>query len=140
MGEIASKKLTVICPRCVYSHNISPVNINRSMRCRACGCGFPIKERVDSYVMEKMRRIQAEERRKGNKPSVLSVFGCIAGVLGLMMTFAAMGMDTTVSTDYGRVHDAGLMHERLCQLIVGLTAMAGGITMSIFGVKKERGG
>lgn len=61
-------------------------------------------------------------------------FGVIVLVVGIIIVFMSISMDTTVSTNYGgRVNNLGLMNAQQNYLILGCVLFLGGILSMIFG-------
>lgn len=61
-------------------------------------------------------------------------FGVIVLLVGIIIVFLSISMDTTVTTNYGgRVNNLGLMNDQQNYLILGCFLFLGGILLMIFG-------
>lgn len=61
-------------------------------------------------------------------------FGLILLIVGVIILFLSISMDTTVTTSYGgRVNNLGLMNDKQNYLILGCVLFLGGILSVIFG-------
>lgn len=85
-------------------------------------CGFPRSAEMEKELAA--ARTAIESLQASSTPAATVSPGAILGVLlllaGVVMTVFYAGMDTSVPTGYGRVHNVGLMQQQQNGVIMGV--------------------
>ena len=66
-------------------------------------------------------------------------FGVLLLILGALGVILALGMDTSVSTDYGRVNNLGLMKDQQNYLLLSSLITVVGVALLLLGRSSEQG-
>ena len=64
--------------------------------------------------------------------------GIFALIIGLVSLVATLGMDTSVASGYGRIHNIGLMNEKQNFLLVSVAMSIVGVVLLIFGYRNKQ--
>jgi hypothetical protein len=142
---MAENQALTVCPQCDSSLS-APLKSGRVV-CRECGWTDKPKEvetAVSSFEPESFAETMANRpppplMKAGN--GWMEFFGIMLFFIGALMTCGGFFMDTTVESDhsYDRIHNTGLLNDRLATIQTGgISAICGAIFIAGGGSKGRR--
>lgn len=130
--------LDVECPRCGEELQIRRRSVGKRQRCPRCDRLF-IFDGEESVPARPPQPGPGTGQRPRSSLSAVQGLGIALAGLGGFCLLGALGMDTTVHTGYGgRVHNVGLMNDRLVGVVIGAALLIAGVLMLTLGGRRDR--
>ena len=95
------------------------------------------QERIEFEKLKEKKHKEHEEelKRKAEEGednySIHKILGVLLGILGGLMILGGLSMDTTVRSDYGRVHNIGKQQDQTLVTMLGGMSFLGGIILFV---------